>query len=136
MANMMKKHPFDDLIGYKQISLVTFRKNGTGKATTVDFVRQGDYLYVNTWDDSYKVKRLRNNDSAEISPCTFAGEVKGDYIKVKVRILPKEEEKKASKAMDSNYNLFYKFILGLDVVIKKAQFWKKVNSIYLEIMLN
>lgn len=67
------------------LNLETFKKDGTGVRTPVWFVNDGDVLYVRTVDDSWKVKRLRNNPRARVAPCNMRGDVHGDWLDVTVR---------------------------------------------------
>ena len=135
MEKKKLQDPFDYLDGYKQISLISFRKNGSKKATPVDFVRNGDVLYVETYENTYKVKRIQNNNNVEIAPCTYRGEVKGPYIQAKARILPKEEEKIASDTLNASHSYLYKLMLWLEFLARKIKFWKKYPWIYLEIKI-
>ncbi|MHA2055019.1 MAG: PPOX class F420-dependent oxidoreductase [Candidatus Hodarchaeales archaeon] len=122
---------FDYLKGEKFISLTTFYKSGKGVATPVEYIRKGEKLYVATSEDSYKVKRLRNNSSALLAPCTMRGKLKGENIDVEARILPEEEEQVAIEAINELYdNIFYKLVF----MLSKLAFWrKKEKRVYLEI---
>ncbi len=128
-----ENNTFEYLDGERFISLTTFYKNGRGIATPVEYVKKHDKLYVATREDSYKVKRLRNNDRASIAPCTMRGKLKGKKIDVKIRILSENEENLAIEALKELYNnLFYKLFFG----ISKLAFWrKKSKTVYLEITL-
>jgi PPOX class probable F420-dependent enzyme len=126
-----KSNAFDYLKGERFISLTTFYKSGKGVATPVEYIRKEDKIYVATSEDSYKVKRLRNNNSATLAPCTMRGKIKGEKIDVKVRILPEDEEEIGIKAMNELYdNFVYKIMFKLS----KLAFWRKEGKrVYLEI---
>ncbi|AJT68535.1 PPOX class F420-dependent oxidoreductase [Streptomyces chattanoogensis] len=55
------------------VSLVTHRRNGTPVATPVWAVADGNELLVWTRDDSWKVKRLRNDTRVTVTPCDVRG---------------------------------------------------------------
>lgn len=64
------------LQGEQYISLTTYRKNGTEKATPVWFVAQNGKLYITTQADSYKIKRIRHNDQVKFAACDVRGTLK------------------------------------------------------------
>lgn len=72
------------------LNLETYRKNGEGVKTPVWFVQDGDTFYVRTIDDSWKVKRLRNNPRASIVPSTSSGGPLGDWISVTAELVEDE----------------------------------------------
>lgn len=62
----------------RYISLTTYRRNGTGVPTPVWAVEDEGELLVWTRDDSWKVKRLRNDERVTLSPCDVRGRVEED----------------------------------------------------------
>lgn len=98
-------HPFDYLDKEQYISLTTFRANGEGVPTPVWFAREGDKLYVWTQANSYKVKRLRNNPSVEIAPCTVRGEITGPKISAQGRVLPPDQAPVVKAKLNRKYGL-------------------------------
>jgi uncharacterized protein len=89
--------------GQKYISLVTVRKNGEKIATPVWFGEDNDKLYVMTRSTMGKVKRIRNNPSVEIAPCTIRGEETGAKIPAHARILPPQDTAHARRAINRKY---------------------------------
>jgi PPOX class probable F420-dependent enzyme len=65
----------DDIGRSKYISLTTYRKDGTGVATPVWHVRNGDELFVVSNADAWKVKRLRNNSQVMVTVCDVRGRI-------------------------------------------------------------
>ena len=59
------------------VALTTYRRNGESVTTTVWVARDGDALIVLTPEDSYKVRRVRNNPRVRLTPSTRTGRVKG-----------------------------------------------------------
>ncbi|MEW1751935.1 PPOX class F420-dependent oxidoreductase [Streptomyces angustmyceticus] len=57
------------------VSLVTYRRSGAPVATPVWAVAEGDELLVWTRDDSWKVKRLRNDARVTVTPCDVRGRI-------------------------------------------------------------
>lgn len=62
------------------VSLTTFRKSGVGVSTPVWVARDGDALIVTTPTESGKVKRLRNDDRVEVTPCSRMGKTADDAV--------------------------------------------------------
>jgi PPOX class probable F420-dependent enzyme len=63
----------DEIRRSKQISLVTYRRDGTGVATPVWHVMDGDELFVVSEAKSWKVKRIRNDGRVEVTASDFRG---------------------------------------------------------------
>lgn len=80
--------PVDGLAAGDYLSLTTFRKDGTGVATPVWVMREGDQLFVFTGAESGKVKRLRNNAAVELASCDVRGKVRGEQFPGIAEILP------------------------------------------------
>ena len=59
----------------KQISLTTYRKDGTPVATPVWQVMDGEEMLTVSQAGAWKVKRIRNNSRVLVTPCSFAGKV-------------------------------------------------------------
>jgi PPOX class probable F420-dependent enzyme len=59
----------------KQVSLTTFRKDGTPVATPVWHVIDGETLTIVTEAGSWKVKRIRNNPRVEVTACDIRGKI-------------------------------------------------------------
>ncbi len=70
------------------INLVTVRKNGNEVATPVWFAQDqaSGVLYVETEEDSGKVKRIRHTSRVTLAPCNFRGKIKGDVLPGNARI--------------------------------------------------
>jgi hypothetical protein len=89
--------------GQKYISLTTFRKTGVAVATPVWFGEEDGKLYVMTRHDMGKAKRIRNNPSVKVAPCTIRGKVTGPEFAATARILSAEEHKRARQTINRKY---------------------------------
>jgi PPOX class probable F420-dependent enzyme len=69
---------FASLAAEKYVLLTTFRKTGVGVPTAVWVAPDGDDLVVITVETAGKVKRIRNNPTVTLQPCTMTGKVKKD----------------------------------------------------------
>jgi len=112
-----------EIQGQNYISLVTFRKSGVAVATPVWFGEEADKLYVMARSDSGKCKRVRNNSSVRIAPCTMRGKVNGPGFAATARILPKEDFPAARNTVRRKYWL-----------ARVPFLWSKTN-VYLEIVV-
>ncbi|WP_078915992.1 PPOX class F420-dependent oxidoreductase [Streptomyces viridochromogenes] len=64
----------------KYLLVTSYRKNGTGVATPVWVVRDGDALGVWTVADSWKVKRIRARGDVLVGPCDLRGKPTGEQV--------------------------------------------------------
>jgi PPOX class probable F420-dependent enzyme len=94
-----------EIRGQKYICLTTFRKSGVGVVTPVWFAERDDKLYVKTRIESGKSKRIRNNPSARVAPCTIRGKVIGPEFAGRARILPPEQFGPPKEAINRKYFL-------------------------------
>ena len=61
------------------LNIETFRKNGQGVKTPVWFAQDGETLHIWTQAGAGKAKRIRNNGTVRIAPCTSSGQLLGDW---------------------------------------------------------
>jgi uncharacterized protein len=106
---------FEQLHGHKYCLLTTFRRSGEGVPTPVWFGIDDGKLYVRTGADTAKVRRIRNNGTARVAPSTLRGKPLGPPIAASARVLPREEEDRAERALTANYGIerkLYERFLG------------------------
>ena len=96
---------FSMLAGHKYCLVTTYRRSGEGISTPVWFGVRDGRLYFRTWTDSVKVKRIRNDPRARITPCSTRGKPKGPTAEGTARILDPSENEDAERAIQSNYGL-------------------------------
>lgn len=109
-----------EIHGQKYVCLTTLRKSGVGVATPVWFAERDDKLYVKTRIESGKSKRIRNNPSVRVAPCTIRGKVIGPHFGGKARILRPEQSGPAKEAINRKY------------LLARLSLWNSKNE-YLEI---
>jgi PPOX class probable F420-dependent enzyme len=59
----------------KYVSLTTFRKDGTGVATPVWLVMDGDEMVIVSDADAGKVKRIRRDGRVTVTVCGIRGQI-------------------------------------------------------------
>ena len=63
------------IAGTKQVSLTTYRKDGTPVATPVWHVVDGESIVIVSEAAAGKVKRIRNNSRVEVTACDIRGKI-------------------------------------------------------------
>ncbi|MCM6775440.1 PPOX class F420-dependent oxidoreductase [Nocardia sp. CDC159] len=98
-------NPFGDVGTANYVLLTTFRKNGSPVGTPVWAVLDGDKLYAWTVTDSGKVKRLRNNPTVTLQPCSVTGKPRGQVIRGTARILDPTATNRVRHLIKRKYHL-------------------------------
>ena len=98
----------DSLHG-NHMMLTTFRKSGKAMPTPVWYGRVDDHLYAFSLASAGKVKRIRNNQRVQISACTGIGTITGPTMEARARILPKEEQITARRALRRKHPIVFRF---------------------------
>jgi PPOX class probable F420-dependent enzyme len=110
-AEELRAMGFAALRDQKYISLETFKKNGEGIKTPVwfaadpasDLSGEGARLYMYTIGNTGKVKRIRNNPLVKIAPCTYKGELLGEWSDAKAEIITGETASQAMRLLNKKY---------------------------------
>jgi len=89
--------------GAKYLSLETFKRDGMGVPTPVWFAESDGTFYIYSLADSWKVKRIRNNPRVRIALCDMRGNLKGEWIEAKARIVDAEEAEIGQQLLDKKY---------------------------------
>lgn len=96
------------------ISLTTFKRNGTGVATPVWVMRDGDHLYVITDAESGKAKRLRNFSRVMVAPCDMRGRVTGSSVDATAELLDAQGTAHVQSLMRGKYGLMARAFDGME----------------------
>ncbi|MER6414362.1 PPOX class F420-dependent oxidoreductase [Streptomyces humidus] len=76
----MAEKAIDRLAAGKYLLITSYRKNGTGVATPVWVVRDGDALGAWSAADAWKVKRIRARGDVLVGPCDVRGKPTGAQV--------------------------------------------------------
>jgi PPOX class probable F420-dependent enzyme len=89
----------------KQISLTTYRKDGTPVATPVWQAMDGEEMLTVSEAGAWKVKRIRNNSRVLVTPCSISGKVAPGAPSVEgtARLLDDEGTEAARKLLQRRY---------------------------------
>lgn len=110
-------HPFDVLRGHDCVRLTTFRKSGEPVHTPVWFARLDGRLYVTTDPHSGKMKRIRNNERAILTPCTYWNTPRGENVGAIAR--PFADDGRGERVLKEKYGWkmsLYRFLEREDFV--------------------
>jgi PPOX class probable F420-dependent enzyme len=94
----------------KYLSITSYRRDGTGKATPVWFVRDDGRLLVETDAGSYKVGRIRRNPQVTIAPCSATGRLRGEPVTAQAELLPQSEVGRVERLMAAKYRVDLLFV--------------------------
>jgi hypothetical protein len=89
----------------KYLLVTTFRRDGRAVPSPVWAARDGESLVVWTVSDSWKVKRIRNNGTVRLAPCSVRGEPQGDEVGGHAVLLDSAETERARKLIARKYGL-------------------------------
>lgn len=126
---MAVAYNFSVLKGQEFMSLTTFRKNGQAVSTPVWFAEDQGRLVVVTSPNSGKVKRIRNNATVTVAPCTFNGKVLGPAVQGRAVILPPEYRAEVEQLLNRKYG-WKKRLFELTAIFRRP---KERQATYLEI---
>jgi PPOX class probable F420-dependent enzyme len=87
----------NDLRDARYIALETFRKNGEAVKTPVWQASEDGTMYVWTDADSWKVKRIRNNNRVRLCQSDVRGKPLSDWVEAQAKILEMSEEDKTQR---------------------------------------
>jgi PPOX class probable F420-dependent enzyme len=95
----------DEIGRSKHVSLVTYRRDGTGVATPVWHVVDGNQLFVVSEAKAWKVKRVRNTGRAEVTVCDLRGRIAPGAATAKgpARLLDETETEAVRKMLARKY---------------------------------
>ena len=94
------------LANAEYFNLATFRKNGNTVRTPVWFAPVADTFYVFSAGDAGKVKRLRASSRARIAICDVRGNLLGEWLEAKARLVTDRAEiERAYVSLRGKYGL-------------------------------
>lgn len=119
---------FAGFAGQKYLNLESFKKSGQGVKTPVWFAADpsakldsdGAKLYVYTIGLSGKVKRIRNNPSIRIAPCSMRGDVQGDWVSARAEIVSGAEAVHGMQLLNKKY-VPWKQLLDFFAMFRKRE---------------
>jgi uncharacterized protein len=94
----------EELAAERYVSLVTFRRNGSGVPTPLWVAAHDGKLYAVTNGTSVKMKRLKANDRIRLAACDARGKVRGEWAEGRGRRVDDAAlMQRAQQALESKY---------------------------------
>lgn len=87
----------------KYLNLETFKRDGSGVKTPVWFAENESTIYVYTLTDAWKVKRIRNNPRVRIARCDIRGNVTGEWVEARARVVDEPEAALGQQLLNKKY---------------------------------
>jgi PPOX class probable F420-dependent enzyme len=95
----------DQFLNKDYVRLETFRSNGQAIATPVWFVVGDDMLFIRSYANSGKVKRMRNNPHVRVTPSDALGKPYGVTIEGTAARVDGDGEIRVSQLLYRKYGL-------------------------------
>ncbi len=123
--------PFASLYSHQYALLKTFRKNDEAVATPVWFANENGKLYVITGSTAGKVKRIKNNGRATLTPCDQRGRIigNGKEVEGKGRVLPEAEYAHANTVLLRKYKLMYRMFDVLGFLTRRKSTYIEISPL-------
>jgi PPOX class probable F420-dependent enzyme len=101
----MNERKLDQFLNKEYIRLETFKKDGKIVVTPVWFVVEDGTIFVRSYANSGKVKRMRNNSYVKIAPSDAMGKPHGVTIEGTAVRVDGDQEIKISQLLYRKYGL-------------------------------
>jgi PPOX class probable F420-dependent enzyme len=96
----------------RYLSVTSFRRDGTGIATPVWFVSDGDRLFALTDLHSAKVRRVRRNPRVLVAPCRADGKLRGEPLPAHAEVLTATADlERVQKLLIERYKTSYRLVM-------------------------
>ncbi|MET7684852.1 PPOX class F420-dependent oxidoreductase [Streptomyces sp. NPDC005423] len=95
----------------KYLLITSYRKNGTGVATPVWVVPDGDALGAWSAADAWKVKRIRARPGVLVGPCDVRGNPTGDQVPATAEICDAETTARYRTLIARKYGVTGRLVL-------------------------
>jgi uncharacterized protein len=105
----------------KYLSLTSFKRDGTGVATPVWFVADGDRLLVTTDAQSFKAKRIRRNPAVTVALCSAGGRLRSEPLPARAVFIPDSELARVERLMARKYRADRVLILPIYRLIQRLR---------------
>lgn len=100
------------IVDEKYVAFTTFRQNGEPKSTPIWIAEAGDLIGFTTASDSWKMRRLRNDNRCELRPSDQRGRVSphSAVVTATAREATADERTRIEEAIDAKYGWMTKVI--------------------------
>lgn len=96
----------------RYLSVMSFKRDGTGVATPVWFVSDGRRLFALSDLHSAKVRRMRRNPGVLVAPCVVDGKLRSEPVPAHVEVLTATPElERVQKLLIERYKISYRLVM-------------------------
>ena len=96
----------------RYLSVTSFKRDGTGVATPVWFVSDGERLFALTDLHSAKVRRIRRNPRVLIAPCRADGKLRSRPVAARAEVLTADADlDRVQQLLVERYRLTYRVVM-------------------------
>lgn len=109
------------------VLLTTYRRNGRPVPTPVSIAVDGDRAVVRTFEKAGKTRRLRNDASVAVAPCSWRGTPTGPAIRATARFLDGGESRRAAVLLRRKYPLLHGLVVPLAHCLGRSKTGRTVH---------
>jgi uncharacterized protein len=96
----------------RYLSITSFKRDGTGVATPVWFVSDGERLFALTDLDSWKVKRIRRDPRVLVASCLPTGKLRTQPVQAHAEVLTDEADLElVHDLLIKRYKISYRLVM-------------------------
>lgn len=95
------------------VVLTSFRRDGNPVGTPVNIAVDGDRAYIQTGQDTAKVKRILRNSRVAVAPSTARGRATGHAIEATARLLDANEARHAVTMINRKHPVIHGVLVRL-----------------------
>lgn len=100
------------LFSGRYLSVRSFKRDGTGVATPVWYVSDGERLFAFTDLHSAKVRRIRRNPHVLVAPCRVDGKLRREPVPAHAEVLTAEAElERVQTLLLARYKISYRVVM-------------------------
>jgi PPOX class probable F420-dependent enzyme len=97
----------------RYLSLTSFKRDGTGVATPLWFVSDGERLFALTDLHSGKVRRMRRDPRVLVAPCGPSGKLRGELREARAEVLAGTPDlERVQRLLIERYKLSYRLVMA------------------------
>jgi len=102
----------DALFPGRYLSLTSFKADGTGVATPLWFVSDGERLFALTDLHSAKVRRMRHDPRVLVAPCRANGKLRGEPLPARAEVLTASTDlERVQELLIGRYRISYRLVM-------------------------
>lgn len=118
------------------LSLATLRRDGREVATPVWFVVVDSVIWIWSYGQAGKVKRIRNNPKVTVAVCNFRGRVKGRVFKGTATLLDQTHGRRIHTLLNRKYWYVKPPLDAFSAILRWFARQSRASSAFIEVRLD